>query len=101
MTVHFLRTWFRVIRSHPLRNILLILTTAIGTGALALSFQTTARLDRLVEETTGGADKRVVIANAEIGADGELAWKMPFQFNESWRDLIASEVKGVKSVSVV
>ncbi len=101
MTATFLRTWIRVIRTHPLRNMLLILTTAIGTGALALSFQTTARLDRLVEETTGGADNRVVIANAEIGADGELSWKMPFQFSEDWRNLIASEVKGVKSVSVV
>ncbi len=87
--------------THPVRNLLLILTTGIGTGALALSMQTTARLDRLVESTTGGADKRIVIANAEIGADGELDWTMPFQFDESYRDAIASDIGGVKAVSVV
>ena len=89
--------WYRIIMTHPVRNLLLILTTGIGTGALALSMQTTARLDRLVESTTGGADKRIVIANAEIGADGELDWTMPFQFDESYRDAIASDIGGVKA----
>ncbi|HKL85927.1 MAG TPA: ABC transporter permease [Treponemataceae bacterium] len=93
--------WFRLIRAHPLRNILLILTTAIGTGALALSFQTTARLDRLVEETTGGADRRIVIANGEIGVDGALSWTMPFQFSADDREVFTSSVKGVKAVSIV
>jgi len=93
--------WFRVIRAHPLRNILLILTTAIGTGALALSLQTTARLDRLVEATTGGSDRRIVIANAEIGVDGELSWTRPFQFSESDREAFTSGIKGIKSVSIV
>jgi ABC-type antimicrobial peptide transport system permease subunit len=97
----FLTKWIRVIKAHPVRNILLILTTAIGTGALALSLQTTARLDRLVTETTGGADRRVVIANAEIGADGELDWTMPFQFEATDGEIFTSSVKGVKFVSIV
>lgn len=97
----FLTKWIRVIRAHPVRNILLILTTAIGTGALALSLQTTARLDRLVRETTGGADRRVVIANAEIGADGELDWTMPFQFEITDREVFTESVKGVKAASIV
>ncbi len=87
--------------THPVRNLLLILTTGIGTGALALSMQTTARLDRLVRETTGGAEKRIVIANAEIGADGDLDWTMPFQFDASYRETIASDIRGVKAVSIV
>lgn len=87
--------------THPVRNLLLILTTGIGTGALALSMQTTARLDRLVQETTGGADKRIVIANAEIGADGDLEWTMPFQFDASYSETIASDVRGVEAVSIV
>jgi len=95
------RKWVAVIGAHPLRNILLILTTAIGTGALALSLQTTARLDRLVETTTGGSDRRIVIANGEIGADGELTWVRPFQFSESDRGRLASQIKGVKTASVV
>ncbi len=93
--------WLRVIRTHPLRNILLILTTAIGTGALGLSLQTTARLDRLVEATTGGADRRIVIANAEIGVDGNLSWTRPFQFSESDRETFTSDIKGIKVVSIV
>jgi len=93
--------WFRVIKTHPLRNILLILTTAIGTGALALSMQTTARLDRLVQSTTGGSDRRIVIANAEIGVDGDLSWTRPFQFSEADRSVFTSDIKGVKSVSIV
>jgi len=97
----FLGKWYRVIRAHPLRNILLILTTAVGTGALALSMQTTARLDRLVERTTGGADRRIVIANATIGTDGDLSWTMPFQFEVNDREVFTSSVKGVKSVSIV
>lgn len=101
MLKNLIHTWVRVIKSHPVRNILLILTTAIGTGALALSFQTTARLDRLVEKTTGGSDLRVVIANAEIGSDGELSWKFPFQFQDSWKTLLSQEVKGIKAVSAI
>lgn len=93
--------WYRVIMTHPMRNLLLILTTAIGTGALALSMQTTARLDRLVQETTGGSDQRVVIANAEIGSDGELDWTMPFQFEESYRETLTEEIEGIKAVSIV
>lgn len=93
--------WYRVVMTHPVRNLLLILTTGIGTGALALSMQTTARLDRLVRETTGGAEKRIVIANAEIGADGDLDWTMPFQFDASYRETIASDIRGVKAVSIV
>lgn len=93
--------WFRVIKTHPLRNILLILTTAIGTGALGLSMQTTARLDRLVESTTGGADRRIVIANAEIGVDGELSWTRPFQFSAEDSAIFTSDVKGIKSVAIV
>lgn len=98
---HIFSKWIRVIKTHPLRNILLILTTAIGTGALALSLQTTARLDRLVAETTGGADRRIVIANATIGVDGELSWTMPFQFSESDRETFTSGIKGIKSASIV
>lgn len=90
-----------MVMTHPVRNLLLILTTGIGTGALALSMQTTARLDRLVRETTGGAEKRIVIANAEIGADGDLDWTMPFQFDASYRETIASDIRGVKAVSIV
>lgn len=101
MIQRFFSHWFRVVRAHPLRNILLILTTAIGTGALALSFQTTARLDRLVEETTGGADRRIVIANAEIEVDGTLSWTMPFQFSAEDREVFISSIKGVKAVSIV
>ena len=97
----FWGTWFRIIRSHPLRNILIIFTTAIGTGALALSMQTTARLDRLVDRTTGGTDRRVVIANASISVDGDLSWTMPFQFSESDREVFVSEIKGIKQVSVI
>lgn len=101
MNKQFLSNWFRVIKSHPLRNILLILTTAIGTGALALSFQTTARLDRLVEQTTGGSSLRVVIANADIDSDGSLSWNFPFQFDESTKTTLETEIKGVEAVSVV
>ena len=93
--------WIRIITAHPLRNALLILTTTIGTGALALSLQTTSRLDRLLESATGGQDRRIVIANAKIGVDGDLSWTMPFQFRESDREVFASDVKGVKAVSVV
>ncbi len=93
--------WYRIIMTHPVRNLLLILTTAIGTGALALSMQTTARLDRLVLQTTGGTDRRVVIANAEIGSDGELDWTMPFQFDASYRESFPEDVRGVTAVSVV
>jgi len=93
--------WFRVIKTHPLRNILLILTTAIGTGALGLSLQTTARLDRLVQSTTGGSDRRIVIANAEIGVSGDLSWTRPFQFTAEDREIFTSDVKGIKSVSIV
>jgi len=93
--------WFRVIKTHPLRNMLLILTTAIGTGALALSMQTTARLDRLVESTTGGADRRIVIANAEIGVSGDLSWTRPFQFSAKDSSIFTSDVKGIKSVAIV
>jgi ABC-type antimicrobial peptide transport system permease subunit len=95
------KKWFSFIAAHPLRNALLILTTAVGTGALALSLQTTARLDRLVEETTGGSDRRVVIANAEIGVDGDLSWIMPFQFRESDRGEFTANVKGIEAVSIV
>jgi putative ABC transport system permease protein len=93
--------WARVILTHPLRNALLILTTAIGTGALALSFQTTSRLDRLVAETTGGQDRRIVIANATIGVDGDLQWTMPFQFTAETASEFTTSIKGMKSVSVV
>jgi len=93
--------WFRVIKTHPLRNILLILTTAIGTGALGLSMQTTARLDRLVQSTTGGSDRRIVIANAEIGVNGDLSWTRPFQFSAEDSAIFTSDVKGIKSVAIV
>lgn len=44
---------------------------------------------------------RIVIANAETGSDGELSWQFPFQFQDSWKTILSSEVKGVKAVSAI
>lgn len=86
---------------HRVRKALLAATVAVGTAALAVSFQVSASLDRVVYAAVEGGGRRIAVANASVNSDGSFDWQMPFAFTPSDKALLVEADVGIKAASIV
>jgi putative ABC transport system permease protein len=90
----------------PLRIVLQILATAVGTGALALSLGVSSRLDGFLADLDAGG-RRVAIANASrsetstAGGQSGIQWQNPPAFGPGEPEALKAATPAIHEVAIV
>ena len=85
------KSFVHFIRLNPLRALLSILTVTIGVLVVILSFDISIRLDRILKRSVPETGSIVVIANAEMTAEGSIERVVPAQFDRRAIDALRLE----------
>lgn len=96
-----LKSFFGYFGSHPLRGVLTVMTIAIGVGALIITFGLSLDVTSGLEQSLSEFGRRIVIANASMGNDGELQRQFPPEFDANITDVLAADYENVADVTLV
>ncbi|TVR57494.1 MAG: FtsX-like permease family protein [Spirochaetaceae bacterium] len=95
------KSFVHFIRLNPLRALLSILTVTIGVLVVILSFDISIRLDRILKRSVPETGSIVVIANAEMTAEGSIERVVPAQFDQSAIDALRLEYPELRYVTPI
>jgi len=99
--VSTLKSFGQYFGTYPLRGILTLLTIAIGVGALIITFSLSFDVNDALNKSLSEDGRRIVIANAEIGDDGELQRQFPPAFDSDTPTLLATDYENLSDISLV
>jgi putative ABC transport system permease protein len=88
-------------RTYPLRGILTLLTIAIGVGALIITFSLSFDVNNALERSLSQDGRRIVIANAQMGDDGEIERQFPPEFDAAVTGALTTDYENLQDVTVV
>jgi putative ABC transport system permease protein len=101
------KTLLSSIGKRPLRLVLQVVSTCVGTGALALALGVSARLDGFVSTLDSGG-RRIAIANASVsssdtgtGGQSGIEWQNPAVFTTADAAAFKSASSAIRDVSIV
>ena len=99
--VSTIKSFGQYFRTYPLRGILTLLTIAIGVGALVITFSLSFDVNAALEESLSVDGRRVVIANAEMGDDGEIDRQFPPDFDANIIGVLTTGYEKLQDVTLV
>ena len=95
------RSFTQYFRTYPLRGILTVLTIAIGTGVLIVTFSLSFDVGRSLEDSLSNGGIRITIANATTTDDGTIDWQFPPAFTSSITDLLETDYENLLDATIV
>jgi len=99
--VSTLKSFGQYFRTYPLRGVLTLLTIAIGVGALIITFSLSSDVNGALDESLSKDGRRIVIANAEIGDDGQIDRQFPSDFDANVTVVLAAEYENLEDLTFV
>ncbi|MEE8440864.1 MAG: ABC transporter permease [Spirochaetia bacterium] len=99
--VSTLKSFGQYLRLYPLRGVLTLLTIAIGVGALIITFSLSFDVNGALQRSLSEVGRRVVIANAEIGDDGQIARRFPPDFDADVIRILSAEYENLSNLTFV
>lgn len=96
-----LKSFLHGASEHPLRTLLSVVAIALGVGILILALNLSWEVQRFSAESFGGGSRRIVIANAEIGEDGNPVFDVLPQFDASTIEVLSAEYPELEDLTPV
>lgn len=96
-----LKSFGQYFRTYPLRGILTIITIAIGTAALVVTFSLSLDVSTALDASLSQEGRRIVIANATLGDDGEIERQIPPGFDGEIAARLAADYENLRDVTYV
>ena len=99
--VSTLKSFGQYFRTYPLRGVLTLLTIAIGVGALIITFSLSFDVNDALQESLSEDGRRIVIANATIGDDGQIDRQFPSDFDANVVEVLSTEYENLVDLTLV
>lgn len=95
------KSFAQYFRTYPLRGVLTLVTIAIGVGALIITFSLTFDVNAAVEESLSRDGAVIVVANSEIGDDGDFQRQIPSGFDGDVTSILSAEYENIRDATLV